>query len=151
MPVHFSWVGTGQDERPSQATVRRSDMPFIDESHSLWEVKGLRRALHAAGVALWAWTVETDAFAMDERAFDLWGLPETSEVTFEDLSSHIHPADRTACGLPLPRHEPWSALTKSTSAFSWARRFVGSQPGISAMTRACTTVDDGRLSGCHWP
>lgn len=69
-------------------------MPFSDESHPLWQVKNLKRALHAAGVALWSWSVETDAFSMDEQAFELWGLPQTSKVTFEDLSSRIHPADR---------------------------------------------------------
>lgn len=66
----------------------------MPESHSLWEVNDLKRALHAAGVALWSWTVESDAFAMDEQGFALWGLPQTNSVTFEDLSSRIHPADR---------------------------------------------------------
>jgi two-component sensor histidine kinase len=31
---------------------------------------------------------------MDERAFDLWGLPWAEQVTFEELSAHIHPVDR---------------------------------------------------------
>ena len=31
---------------------------------------------------------------MDERAFKLWGLPWSETVTFENLSAHIHPADR---------------------------------------------------------
>lgn len=31
---------------------------------------------------------------MDERAFDLWGLPWADAVSFEELSAHIHPADR---------------------------------------------------------
>ncbi|QAS82531.1 histidine kinase (plasmid) [Rhizobium acidisoli] len=31
---------------------------------------------------------------MDERAFEIWGLPQSPEITFEDLSSRIHPADR---------------------------------------------------------
>jgi two-component sensor histidine kinase len=31
---------------------------------------------------------------MDERAFDLWGLPWADAVSFEELSEHIHPADR---------------------------------------------------------
>lgn len=31
---------------------------------------------------------------MDEQAFSLWGVPTSDEVTFEDLSAHIHPADR---------------------------------------------------------
>ncbi|MDQ0393160.1 sensor histidine kinase [Labrys monachus] len=69
-------------------------MPFSDENHPLREAQNLKRALNAAGVALWSWTVETDAFAMDERGFALWGLPQTKNVTFEDLSSRIHPADR---------------------------------------------------------
>ncbi|MCG5234354.1 sensor histidine kinase [Xanthobacter oligotrophicus] len=69
-------------------------MPFSDEGHPHWQVHNLKRALYAAGVALWSWRIETDAFAMDEQAFELWGLPQTSNVTFEDLSSRIHPADR---------------------------------------------------------
>ncbi|WP_449397073.1 sensor histidine kinase [Devosia riboflavina] len=69
-------------------------MPFSDVSDPLWELNSLKRALHAAGVALWSWTVETDAFAMDEQGFKLWGLPQTSSVGFEDLPSRIHPADR---------------------------------------------------------
>lgn len=69
-------------------------MPFIDNSDALWEARNLKRALHAAGVALWSWTVATDAFVMDEQAFALWGLAPTGTVTFEDLSSRIHPADR---------------------------------------------------------
>ena len=69
-------------------------MPFSDENHPLWEPQNLKRALHAAGVSLWSWTVDSDAFAMDEKGFALWGLPPTRSVTFEDLSSRIHPADR---------------------------------------------------------
>ena len=64
------------------------------DMHSLWEVPNLKRALHAAGVALWSWTLETDVFVMDERAFELWGLDHVEGVAFEDLSSRIHPADR---------------------------------------------------------
>jgi two-component sensor histidine kinase len=69
-------------------------MSVMDSNHSLWKASRLKRALHAAGVALWLWTVEDDAFAMDELGFTLWGLPQTDRVTFEDLSSRIHPADR---------------------------------------------------------
>jgi hypothetical protein len=78
-------------------------MPFSDENQSPWQVKNLKRALHAAGVALWSWSVETDAFAMDEQAFKLWGLSQTDVVTFEDLSSRIHPRTETECGLHLSR------------------------------------------------
>src|SRR4051794_32198180 len=63
-------------------------------THPLWEADNLRRALQAAGVALWSWNVDTDRLTMDEQAFKLWGLPQSDEVTFEDLSAHIHPADR---------------------------------------------------------
>lgn len=60
----------------------------------LWEPKNLMRAIEAAGVALWSWNVDTDALAMDDHAYDLWGIPREIDVSFEDLSAHIHPADR---------------------------------------------------------
>lgn len=60
----------------------------------LWEPKNLVRAIEAAGVTLWSWNVDTDAFAMDDHSYDLWGIPRGVDVTFEDLSAHIHPADR---------------------------------------------------------
>lgn len=59
-----------------------------------WHEKHLRLAVEAACVALWSWQVDDDRFTMDERAFDLWGLPWSDAVTFEELSTHIHPADR---------------------------------------------------------
>ena len=69
-------------------------MPLSDDDHPLWEPSNLRRALQAAGVSLWSWNVDTDAFTMDEQGFIHWGLPHSDTVTFEDLSAHIHPADR---------------------------------------------------------
>ncbi len=60
----------------------------------IWQEEHLRLAVEAACVALWSWRVDDDRFAMDERAFDLWGLPWAQHVTFEELSTHIHPADR---------------------------------------------------------
>lgn len=60
----------------------------------LWEPKNLIRAIEAAGVTLWSWNVDTDALAMDDRAYDLWGISRNNDVKFEDLSAHIHPADR---------------------------------------------------------
>ena len=54
----------------------------------------LRLAIEAASVALWSWNVDSNCFAMDERGFELWGLPWRPEVDFESLSAHIHPADR---------------------------------------------------------
>lgn len=59
-----------------------------------WQPAHLRLAVSAAGVALWAWNVDTDSITMDERGFELWGLPWRDAVTFEELSAHIHPADR---------------------------------------------------------
>jgi hypothetical protein len=59
-----------------------------------WGPRKLRLAIDAAGVALWSWNVDTDKIMMDDHAFDLWGVPQSPEVTFEDLSGHIHPADR---------------------------------------------------------
>jgi len=61
---------------------------------TLWNEQHLRLAVEAACVALWAWHVDEDRFAMDERGFSLWSLPWADQVTFEELSAHIHPADR---------------------------------------------------------
>lgn len=59
-----------------------------------WRPENLRLAVEAAGVSLWAWNVDDDRFTMDERGFELWGIPWSETVTFEELSAHIHPADR---------------------------------------------------------
>jgi PAS domain-containing protein len=59
-----------------------------------WDAKHLRLAIEAAGVALWSWNVDTDRLTLDHRAYDLWGVPKSIDVTFDDLSSHIHPVDR---------------------------------------------------------
>jgi len=60
----------------------------------VWDEEHLRLGVKAAGVALWAWNVETDRLTMDEIGYELWAIPTNVEVTFEDLSAHIHPADR---------------------------------------------------------
>jgi two-component sensor histidine kinase len=59
-----------------------------------WSDKHLRLAITAAGVSLWSWNVDNDKLTMDERAYSLWGLAPSPYVSFEDLSAHIHPADR---------------------------------------------------------
>ena len=60
----------------------------------VWRPEHLRLAIAAAGVALWSWNVDNNHFTMDEHSFDLWGLPWAPNVLFEELSDHIHPADR---------------------------------------------------------
>jgi two-component sensor histidine kinase len=64
-----------------------------DELHR-WPQADLRRAVEAAGIALWTWNVDDDSFTMDARGFELWGIPWQPKVSFEELSAHIHPADR---------------------------------------------------------
>ncbi|MEG3126020.1 hypothetical protein U1738_19095 [Sphingomonas sp. GB1N7] len=36
-----------------------------------WKPEHLRHAVSAAGVALWAWNVETDLLTMDARGFEV--------------------------------------------------------------------------------
>jgi two-component sensor histidine kinase len=60
----------------------------------VWRPEHLRLAIDAASVALWSWQVDSNRFTMDQRAFELWGLPWADEVSFAELSAHIHPADR---------------------------------------------------------
>lgn len=65
-----------------------------DTSPPKWKPDHLQLAIDAARVALWSWDVDTNKISMDERAFEMWGLPWADVVTFEELSAHIHPADR---------------------------------------------------------
>jgi two-component sensor histidine kinase len=65
-----------------------------DFPRQIWGADHLREAVDAACVALWSWNLADDRFAMDERAFNLWGLPWSASVSFGDLSAHVHPADR---------------------------------------------------------
>ncbi len=67
--------------------VEKSVSPMWDDAH-------LRLAVEAACVALWSWHIDDDRFQMDERAFELWGLPWAENVSFEELATHIHPADQ---------------------------------------------------------
>lgn len=59
-----------------------------------WTEARLRQAMLAAGVALWSWNVDTDRLDLDTLAFALWGVTARDDVTFDDLSKRIHPADR---------------------------------------------------------
>jgi two-component sensor histidine kinase len=55
----------------------------------------IRRALRAAGIALWSWNVDDDVLTMDRRGCELWDIAADEKVlTFEHLSEKIHPADR---------------------------------------------------------
>lgn len=65
-----------------------------DSPRQVWAPDHLRLAIDAARVSLWSWRLADDKFAMDERAFKLWGVPWSDTVSFDQLSAHIHPADR---------------------------------------------------------
>ena len=69
-------------------------MPKARSPETPWSEDHLRLAITAACVALWSWNVDSNRFYMDARGFQLWGLPHSEHVSFEDLSEHIHPADR---------------------------------------------------------
>ena len=69
-------------------------MSIADPVADQWGEKRLRLAIDAACVALWSWHVDTNAFSMDGRGFDLWGMQNSISIEFEELSANIHPADR---------------------------------------------------------
>src|SRR5450631_3342842 len=84
-----------QDGRANAVPVPQSFAESFEKSRPpVWDPAHLRLAIAAAGVALWSWNVDTNQLTMDDRAFELWGVPLSEYVTFDDLSSHIHPADR---------------------------------------------------------
>lgn len=84
-----------QRRYPLEGSFRRpASVPVPKSNPQSWDASSLRRAISAAGVALWSWNVETDAFSMDDRGFELWNVTQNGTVRFEDLSARIHPADR---------------------------------------------------------
>lgn len=74
--------------------VRNLGVMNVESSQSTWSTHHLRLAIDAASVALWRWNVDDNRFDMDPRGFELWGLPWSDQLEFEELSAHIHPADR---------------------------------------------------------
>jgi two-component sensor histidine kinase len=94
------------DNPPKQVTMSSTGVTM-----PVWHEKHLRAATRAAGVALWAWNVDTDAITMDEGAYELWEVSKSeTKITFEILSKNIHPAD----------------LERVRSAFAATRAVVGS-------------------------
>jgi two-component sensor histidine kinase len=85
------WMEQRVDDPPASGV---TSMSAQGPGSQVWLPEHLRLAIDAASVALWSWNVDSDHFTMDERAFDLWGLAWAPTVSFEDLSAHIHPADR---------------------------------------------------------
>ncbi len=69
---------------------------------SIWTEKRLQLAIEGAGVALWAWNVDTDQLILDQPSFNMWGVTRRPHVTFDDLSSHIHPDDRERVRAAFP-------------------------------------------------
>src|ERR1700676_4632028 len=95
MEVEIGMDTQPHDDKGSAAPVPQSlAEPFEKSPLPVWDAGHLRLAITAAGVALWSWNVDTNRFTMDERAFELWGVPLSEDVSFDDLSAHVHPADR---------------------------------------------------------
>lgn len=69
-------------------------MAARESNGTLWREEYLRLAIEAARIVIWAWQVDSDKAAMDERAFELSGLDCADEATFDKRSARINPFDR---------------------------------------------------------
>ena len=105
-----------------------------------WHEEHLRLAVEAACVALWSWHVDDDRFAMDERAFELWGLPWADQVSFEELSTHIHPADRDRVRAAFSATRSVSGSYEITFGSVFATKFAGFLRGDGVPTRGSSIV-----------
>lgn len=105
-----------------------------------WTAKQLRLAVDAAGVAMWSWNVDDDTFTMDRRGHELWDLPVRDRVSFEDLSTRIHPADKDRV------RAAFSATRAILGPYETDFRIMhGSEVRwISARARATTRVSSAR-------
>ena len=76
----------GMPVRGSVAGGKQSMMSSDELTMPVWHEKHLRAATRAAGVALWAWNVDTDAITMDKSAYELWEVPkERTEDHVRDI------------------------------------------------------------------
>jgi hypothetical protein len=50
---------------------------MIQPSNAVWDEEHLRLGVAAAGIALWAWNVDTDRLTMDDIGYALWTIPAT--------------------------------------------------------------------------
>jgi PAS domain-containing protein len=85
----------------------------LRDQNAEWSSSQLRRATKAAGVALWTWNVDTDAFLMDRRGYELWGVKGDSVLRFEHLSA-ITSGDRDLVRAAFSAARAVSVPTKST-------------------------------------
>ena len=114
---------------------------FVDKTRvRVWHEDHLRLAVEAACVALWSWHIADDRFAMDERGFQLWGIPWSDQVTFEELSAHIHLPIGTGSGPPSPQPARLPARMKSISASSLMTTFDGFPHAARVPTSALSTA-----------
>lgn len=60
-------AGRAVDEVNPQS--QRATLSAPASNPQVWDAKQLRRALVAAGVALWSWNVDTDELIMDELGY----------------------------------------------------------------------------------
>ncbi|WP_338033460.1 hypothetical protein [Devosia salina] len=70
---------------------------------------------------------------MDEQGFVHWGLPQSDTVALEDLSAHIHPADRDRV----------RAAFTATSASCWAKSSTGFRHAVWAMIPSLLAIAAG--------
>jgi PAS domain S-box-containing protein len=64
----------------------------------------LRRALDAARMGTWVWSVETNTLTWDENLRQLYGMaPGESMATYEQFIARVHPDDRTSVTASVQR------------------------------------------------
>lgn len=85
---------SGRSSPPDRLISKGDIIDTGTEFDRSWGVKELRRAVEAAGVALWSWNVDEDTLIMDGSGYALWGVQRDQPMSFERLSEKIHPADR---------------------------------------------------------
>ena len=67
---------------------------LIDHEPNFLEPTGyLGLALEAARLGIWEWDLATNRFSYSARARAICGLPESGEVTYEDVQRVTHPED----------------------------------------------------------
>ncbi len=95
MEVRGRMHGTGV-EQVRLTAVRDITARRNSETHLKTLTQRFKLATDAASIAIWDWDLTTNEAVWDERMFEIYGLPSTGRMAFDQWAQRVHPDDLPA-------------------------------------------------------
>lgn len=105
-------------------------------------------AKSAAGIGIWEWNVTTDRLVWDSRMYELYGIPEDEEISYETWSQRIYPQDLALAERDL------ATVVDGAGDFYNTFRVCHSELGARYIRAAATLIRgpgaEQRMIGVNW-